>query len=674
MTGSTWSEAMLKIRAVGQIRALRACLLMAGALNGLARPAWLSRPVLITAPVCLLLAPFLPLIHQTLVLSIAMGLRAIASSHIFKNALVEVGFDPVYASVLNRTLGNIDARGLAVADPAGSLLHQVAPEVFAAPDKVAPGAWATALVGDGVSLLSSVIATIGTETVFIVAGLVMLWIGLRSGQAASRARYTILLLVGLILQVRGIGGLLTLRFSIEDMEIMGVSHLFTKLFPMDSGSYGQIVTDPLATTATGLMPFLPILAIYGPVLLVVLRRRKPAWRQLFRSLPLQMPNLGGPLRLDPSKMAPAMTFATALVIGGLVSQGLFPALADYNYSVENQDAPALTEDPLLAQPGPPEPTPAPKEIARPGPSKVLITGGNYQYGYTVNGQPQKLRGVGYNPSYSQLSLWEREAQFDRDFGQMKATGVNTILGWDKEQFDGLMLLKAQQYGIGVIIPYDLPIDGNYGNPAYEQSLGQDVKDWVKEFQGYPALRMWGVGNEVIHGMGKNPNTPRAKAFAEFYVRLVDTVHAMDPDHPVTYRDAEDLYLGPIRAALKKDAVPRPWFVYGVNLFTPRICQVLADWPKREMDVPVMVSEFAPSGLSPNDRPKGYLDMLKCIAQPNPSVLGGFAYVWFTSGPEAIDRVMGLVDGEGRPADRSLHVLGKAFRHEGDGPEGGAPGR
>ncbi|MDP2936114.1 MAG: hypothetical protein Q8O86_06440, partial [Dehalococcoidia bacterium] len=74
------------------------------------------------------------------------------------------------------------------------------------------------------------------------------------------------------------------------------------------------------------------------------------------------------------------------------------------------------------------------------------------------------------------------------------------------------------------------------------------------------------------------------------------------------------------------------------------------------------SEFAPTGLSLEDRPKGYVKMLRCIAKQEASVLGAFAYVWTTNGPEAIDRVMGLVTADGQPVDRSLSALGKVYRH------------
>jgi hypothetical protein len=51
-------------------------------------------------------------------------------------------------------------------------------------------------------------------------------------------------------------------------------------------------------------------------------------------------------------------------------------------------------------------------------------------------------------------------------------------------------------------------------------------------------------SDVIIAIGGGPDPSRearADAFASFYVELIDAIHALDPNHPVVYRDAEDLY-------------------------------------------------------------------------------------------------------------------------------------
>lgn len=634
-----------------------------------------------TAPFCILLTPLLPLAHQALLLAMAISLKAVASSRLVKQLLMQVGWDPIYASVFNRTLGNIEARGLAVAGPLGNALHQLAPGVFASPDQVAPGAWATALVGEGVSVLAWAIATMSTETLFIVGGLALWMAGRRRGLASARASCLALALLGLMLQARGVMGLLRLRFSLQDMEVMGLSHLFTKLFPVDAGSYEVLMAGPLRTIAPYLVPFVLISGIYGAFLVAVLIRARLRGRGAARTLGLLVRGLQWPGHLAPRQWGYAALATTVLLGGSVLSQEFFPALANYNYRLDAGGAALRPGEETPSVSVPPAKAPLSREAPKDAPSQVTISGGNFAYSYVVNGRPEKVRGVGYNAMRSQLTREERAARYDRDFAQMKAAGIKTILGWGRDPFDELTLAKAQAHGLGVVMPYSLPGDGDYGSAAYEQEVESKVKAWVTRFRMHPALRMWGIGNETIHSMGRNPETPRSRAFAQFYVRLADAVRAIDPDHPVIYRDAEDLYLGPVRDAFKKDGVPRPWFIYGVNFFTFRICEALSTWGKRGWDVPVMVSEFAPSGLSRRDRPEGYLRMWRCIASQRPSVLGGFAYAWTTDGPEAIDRVMGLVDGEGKPVDDSLWTLGQAFEQYDNGdldiffdPKGRADGR
>lgn len=626
----------------------------------------IPRPLAACVSLGLLSVPVLPLVHEAMVLAIAFALKTAASSLMVKQALMQAGLDPVYAAVFNRTMGNIEAKGLAVAGPLGDALHQMAPSFFASSDKVLPGAWATALVGDGVSVLASSIAMLGTEVIFIAGGLALLLSGLRRGRAEPKPLFLALALLGIMLQIRGLVGLVGLRFSIEDIEIMGLSHVFTKLFPMDAGAYRGMVTDPLGALVPFLLPAIIALSLYGLPLAVkflwtwVKRGPRSALRpQILWS------SFHWPFRSPEQHLGQPAILGVALLMGLFVSQALLPASADYNFPIEAETSPvpeAGEPSLLAATPIVVEQQEAPKAIANSEPSKVVISGADYNYTYTVNGQARRIRGIGYNVMYSHLSGTERAARYDSDFDLMRAAGVSTILGWEREQFDELTLEKAQEYGLGVVLPYYLPRDGEYSDRVYQQKIEQDVKEWVGRFKKYPALRMWGIGNEVIHGMGKNPDAPRPRAFAQFYVKLADMVHTLDPDHPVTYRDAEDLYISPIRDAFNKDGVRRSWFVYGVNFFTNRICEALDNWPKRALDTPLMVSEFAPTGLSPEDRPKGYVKMLRCIAKQKASVLGAFAYVWTTNGPEAIDRVMGLVTADGQPVDRSLSSLGRAYRH------------
>jgi beta-galactosidase/beta-glucuronidase len=291
------------------------------------------------------------------------------------------------------------------------------------------------------------------------------------------------------------------------------------------------------------------------------------------------------------------------------------------------------------------------------PSQVKVEGRGYHYQYIVNGRPEKIKGIGYNAMYRHLSDAERAALYERDFQAIRQTGANTIIGWgEQHQFDELTLLKAQQHGLGVVMPYYLDPLGDYADPEYRAAVRADVASWVQRFKSSPALRIWGLGNEVIHLLGDD----EARQFAKFYVELADLVHELDPNHPVAYRAAEDVAILPLAEVFKQSNQPRPWFILGMNVFTFRIEQAIAEWPELNWDVALFFSEFGPLGLLPDERPAGFLRMWQAIEDEPDRVLGGFVYTWTTAGPERVDVAFGLVDDAGQPVDDLLAAVTEAF--------------
>jgi hypothetical protein len=136
----------------------------------------------------------------------------------------------------------------------------------------------------------------------------------------------------------------------------------------------------------------------------------------------------------------------------------------------------------------------------------------------------------------------------------------------------------------------------------------------------------------------------------------------DPLRRVVYRDAEDWYVAPVIKALA-DGKSRPWFVYSMNFFTTRMRDALNGGPTRTMRQPLMISEFGPVGLRPENRPAGYRELWGIIRDHPDTVLGGSAYVWTTAGPEPLDRNFGLTDANGLPVDDSLAELASLYSGE-----------
>jgi beta-galactosidase/beta-glucuronidase len=292
-----------------------------------------------------------------------------------------------------------------------------------------------------------------------------------------------------------------------------------------------------------------------------------------------------------------------------------------------------------------------------------VEGQGLSYTYTVNGRAEVVRGMGYNPSFAGLPPDERRARYQRDFSAMAAAGVNTIFGWNPLEFDGLTLDVAAENGLGVALPYDLDWQLDYADPAVQVEVGKDVLAWVARYRQHPAVRMWAIGNEALFrlvppawcGAPSAAERARAEAFGRFYATLIDQVHELDPAHPIIYRAAEDSFVSWMRSALAGSS--RPWFVYGVNTYTPRLAAILDGWSAQGFDVALLVSEFAPG---PESRPTGYAAYWSTIRSHPQSVLGGAVYVWYRDGPEDIDHQYGLVDPNGQAVDGSLDQIGQAF--------------
>lgn len=295
-----------------------------------------------------------------------------------------------------------------------------------------------------------------------------------------------------------------------------------------------------------------------------------------------------------------------------------------------------------------------------GPSVVTVQKDrNDSFQYLVAGKPQVFIGMGYNPIYRHLSHEERAANYERDFRILSDAGVNHIIGWDfdkgyeQDKFDELTLDMAFKYGIGVVMPFYVPPDGNYRDEAFLQSLLDEAAQKIARFKDHPALRMWGVGNEV---MLDNRSRRMWAAFWPFYLRLADLFHRLDPNHPVLYREAEGYLLPAVINVLRQGPDQRPWLIFGLNIYSLELEHFLDSWTYTGFERPLLVSEFGAESFWAGGRPLGYLNMWRSIRAHSDYVLGGAPYVWTIEGPEPTDTKWGLMDAEGRPVDDTFEQL------------------
>lgn len=619
--------------------------------------------------------PLISCLQEVIVAVAGLSLRGLLELGAGEWLFEGMGIDKVYASVFIQMAGQINVQGIGVAGTIGAILHQFLPSLFTAPDAVSEGAWVSAVIQTGSPLLARAIIKVVAAGVLIFLGVglsyrvVLSLIERRlSGLLHLSVRSAGLLLVGLILQMRGIGAVTTMPLTMLDLEAMGLSQFATKVMHSTQADYESFVIA-IGPIISSIASFWLLLTIYTlsflciKLLNFVVEKVTEGAASLARSERCVESHAA----LCDGNAKSLRQLALAGLYTTLIGLVLFASTIGIAGAKTNYDYPASASGvESLGIPG--EETFRTKSAATlfgadGKPSLVTIAGTNYHYDYIVNGKPQRIRGVGYNAQYQHLSPEERAAAYARDFRAMRRASINTILGWDQHSFDYYTLAVAEENGIGVVLPYHLPPEANYSDSAVREKLKEDVLNWVARFKDSPSLRIWGIGNEVLHGMRSKE---QRKAFADFYRDLADSVHQVDPNHPIMYRDAEDVFIPTIGKALVRESSERPWLVYGMNIFTYRLKDVLAKWRQLGVDAPLIVSEFAPTGLPPRDRPAGYLKMWGMLREHSSLVMGGFMYVWTTAGPEPLDRVYGLVDENGVPTDGSLEAMSAQFLSEAQG--------
>lgn len=592
------------------------------------------------------LRPVLGLGHELVVAAVAQLTRLIIGMGVWEPLIQLFGLDPIYFGAAMRALGGVNVDGFAIAGPVGSLLHAVMPAVFQPPELAADGAAISMVAAAGSPAIGRAAAAFGADVMWLSVGLGLFW--------RQRRRSWRWALIGLMIQAQiATNHLLNAQVSIGDLDASGlpfaVALAFSNVGWFTTG--WQTISPPLRDALSGVA--LVVLGYICSVSLVALVRALTPRRFRHAASGTAL-TIGRP----PLALALAVAFMTAWSpIGAL-------AVGESNWQL----APAALV------------TPAPRHgrlshaLRLHGATRVAVTpNSNGGWQYLVDGVPETIRGVGYNPQYAGQSDADRTAVYERDFAEMSRLGINTIEGWFEGQFDGVTLDAAAHNGIGVMMPFELNQDWPFENPNVQQSVLDHVSAYVEKYKNHPAVRMWAPGNENLHRIlyarfVSQENVPaareRADAFAAFLPRLVDRIHELDPDHPVIYRDAEDVYLGRVTAAFSRDGVERPWLVYGANVYSPdRLRQIIAQWPAQWPGRALVISEFAPGGVAPAERPAGFRQQWAIIRSRPDMVLGGLAYTWATNGPEDLDRVFGLVDPRGVPTDGALTALTESYLGE-----------
>ena len=615
---------------------VRQCLVRARRPICRARTLWLAGAALLGLWIAL------SLLHQVALPAVGRAFTLAAAWPPARDAAQLLLGDEVYAGLALESLRGAGATRLATRLPPGEWLAAQFPDRFAPPAHLPDTVWIGTVFDAGSSSVGVHVARLVRNVIFLFFGLAVAYLATRARGAREGRRGRLVvpaLAAAMVCQAYAIAAQLHLSWSGSSGGHVLLSLVATKLLNLSSETFDLAFTS-LGVPLEILVNLAIVASSYGVGLALLLG---------LGTLGISAARLRS--RISLVSLANHVPGPAAVACALILYQTPLKGLAAFAPAEPAIEAPAEAAVEALAQPasGPAMPE---------KPSEVTIRPLEGGFEYRVNGNRRRVRCMGYNAVTEGDTSDSRAERYDRDFSLLRAARVNTITGWDRDEYDGLLLRKASEHRLGVILPFEVDPSLSFAEPAVRTQLLDALTSWVITHRKSPALRMWAVGNEVIHAM-KDVRKPNAAAFASFLLAAADLIHELDPQHPVLYRDAEDVYLKPVADALAADGVSRPWLVYGMNFFTHRLKDALERGPATQLNQPLLISEFAAMGLRPADRPSAYLKQWSVI-RGHPRVLGGCAYVWTTAGPEPLDRTFGMTDDAGNAVDGSLPALASAY--------------
>lgn len=301
--------------------------------------------------------------------------------------------------------------------------------------------------------------------------------------------------------------------------------------------------------------------------------------------------------------------------------------------------------------------------------------------WTVNGSPVTITGMNYNVDYTRMSEPLKRSLHERDFRIMQAMGVNAIVGWGI--YDEVTLQVAQQFGIGVIMPFDLDPQGAFDNRDYREGIKNDFRAYVKRFKDYPAVWAWNPGgDELLYRMDSEDHrtSDKIQTAADFLVELSALAASLDPNHVSVIKEPRDFYVPPLDAAIKKlraatpQPDPRTFIVFGVNVYghpddVTAAVQAAKRNAEQRMGIGFLVTEFAPFELPLQDRAEYFGEIWDAVRTYSPN--GGMVYVFGPDQPNPaaknpydalslLPNEFTLVDNKGLPVDNALCTLASRY--------------
>jgi hypothetical protein len=362
--------------------------------------------------------------------------------------------------------------------------------------------------------------------------------------------------------------------------------------------------------------------------------------------------------------------------------------------------PATPVKPSPARAGAATPTAAPRSTptrratALP-PTKTEIRRSGTQFTLLVKGQPIVIKGMNYNVNYTSLPEETQLSLHRRDFKIMRDAGVNAVIGWGI--YDETSLAVAQEYGIGIIMPFELDPNGPYENEDYRNQIKADFRDYIKRFKDFPAVWGWNPGgDELLYRMDteQHRTVDKLQIAADLELDLAALARSLDPNHINVIKEPRDWYIRYLGTSLQKLKTQPNYqnlnssLVYGVNVYghTADIQMALTNAKATltgQLGIAMLVTEFGPFNSPREQRASDYPAIWDVVARI--SNLGGLVYVFGPDQPNPsvanpydpltlLPSEYSLVDNAGTPIDDSLVALAADWRTYGAPPAFPSPTR
>jgi hypothetical protein len=207
-----------------------------------------------------------------------------------------------------------------------------------------------------------------------------------------------------------------------------------------------------------------------------------------------------------------------------------------------------------------------------GPRKVTIEKKNGRYRFYREGKPFLVKGGSGVEHVKELA----------------EAGGNTIMCWDTSKFE-YVLKEAALYNISVIIGLDLPgsLTDFYNNKKNVEEFYNAYIAIVNRYKDNPYLLAWCLGNEMTLPLSLTPGP-----FYKTYNRILDRIHVIDPNHPVS-TSILNITVGEIMTLRWR--MPALDF-YSMNIYNSvKIMERELGRTKWLWDGPYIVGEWAPQG-------------------------------------------------------------------------------